>query len=720
MEVHRCRFVEYQPAAINALDFTPVTVKETRVAVGRANGNIEIWDPSYKYRLEKTLPGGEGLSIESIVWAHQSVVTNPQDYEDKEELKADVKELLDQPPRLFSSGLNPYIIEWDTTTMTAKKSCDSNGGAVWCLAVNSTGIRLAAGCEDGCIRLFNIADGNLEYIRSFAPQNGRVLSVAWAPNDSYIASGGSDSAVRIWDSATGQSLQRMTVSKKRNEQTLVWAVAAVNKLGTLKQSFHAHGADILCLAASKDGKQVFSAGVDRKITAFRRSHLKKKNENDTGSQWINVGSRRYHWHDIRAIALDDRSHINSIISGGVDVELVACPAAEFPKLIQNRLPPFPHKYLASVSRSKKLVMASFFDSICLWKLGKSATADLISTKPAIPEMLQPHQLLLTLKLKPDCNITSSCLSEDANWIAVSDVENVRLFRVSEGDESGQLIVKKQRSFERELDEYLGEQGAANGAHHVRFTPDSQKLIIVTTESRILIVDLSNWENEEFEIMREFGHHRGFDSEGKNIENSTISTVVSIAVSSDGQWLGTADDKNNIHVFNLDSLKHHIQLPRENIPHTALSFNEFRPNELLVSLANNAFYIYDVEHKRLTDWSRKHIDMSNCRLLEQRDRIRGVIYNPAEQNKMILYGSTFMCLVDLEDKEDTQLGKRKPGEDKTDDSPNSILPVSMSFQYQQILHCDFLGENKMVMIERPKFSVLENLPPSFYKAHFGAA
>ena len=56
---------------------------------------------------------------------------------------------------------------------------DSNGGAVWCLAVNSTGTRLAAGCEDGRIRLFDIEDGRLDYMRSFAPQNGRVLSLAW-------------------------------------------------------------------------------------------------------------------------------------------------------------------------------------------------------------------------------------------------------------------------------------------------------------------------------------------------------------------------------------------------------------------------------------------------------------------------------------------------------------------------------------------------------------
>jgi U3 small nucleolar RNA-associated protein 4 len=119
-------------------------------------------------------------------------------------------------------------------------------------------------------------------------------------------------------------------------------------------------------------------------------------------------------------------------------------------------------------------------------------------------------------------------------------------------------------------------------------------------------------------------------------------------------------------------------------------------------------------------------MSKCRLVEQRDRIRGAMYNPADKNKMILYGSTYMCLVDIHDKPTPKkLGKRKnnsqndtktkPSTATTDDD----IPVSISYQYQQILSCGFLGPNQMVMIERPKFSVLENLPPSFYKAHFGA-
>ncbi|KAF7725831.1 U3 small nucleolar RNA-associated protein [Apophysomyces ossiformis] len=735
MEVHRCRFVEYQPAAINALDFTPPTVDRCRLAVGRANGNIEIWDPSHRYRLEKTIPGGQGLSVESLVWAHQSILVDQDEDDSPEEIAEQLKSLLQQPPRLFSSGLNPYIVEWDTTSLTAKKSVDSNGGAVWCLAVNSTSTRLAAGCEDGRIRLFDISNNQLEYISSFEPQKGRILSVAWSPDDDYIVSGGSDSAIRKWDVATGSTIQRMTVDRVRKEPTLVWSVAATRNntiisgdslgnlmfwdasRGAMRQSFRAHGADILSIVASRDGDLVFSAGVDRKLCAFRR--VQQSNKTHSKTQWLNIGSRRYHWHDIRALALDDRPSVNSIVSGGVDVELVSCPAREFPKLIQNRLPPFPHKYITSVSKSHKLIMATFDNSMSIWRLGKAGELDLSSRQTTIPEVLEPHQLILDLQLKPECNITSSALSEDAQWIAVGDIENTRLFKLQL---SGQATVKKERNFESTLNQYLAAHNAAAGSHHVLFTPGSEKLIIVTSESRILIVDLLHDGCEKFKVIREFGYHRGLDNKENVIEGSKVATVITLAVSSDGQWLATGDDDNKIHVFNLDSLQHHITLPRLSSPHTALSFNEFRPSELFVGLASNEFYIYNVEQNKMTDWSYAHSDQTNSRLLNMRDRIRGVAYNPADENKMIIYGSTYMCQVDMSKgrpRGGSQPTKRKAGQDelsKRTDTDNH-LDMSLSREYQQILSCGFLDRNSMVMVERPKFSVLEKLPPSFYRAHF---
>lgn len=47
-----------------------------------------------------------------------------------------------------------------------------------------------------------------------------------------------------------------------------------------------------------------------------------------------------------------------------------------------------------------------------------------------------------------------------------------------------------------------------------------------------------------------------DSEGHELDDPHVATVISIDVSSDGQWLVTGDDLNRIHVFNLDNLKVH--------------------------------------------------------------------------------------------------------------------------------------------------------------------
>ena len=78
MEVHRCRFVDYTPGMITALAFshrsneTEVSPKQLRLAVGRSDGSIEIWNPrnsKNKWLLESTILGGSGRSIEGLLWA---------------------------------------------------------------------------------------------------------------------------------------------------------------------------------------------------------------------------------------------------------------------------------------------------------------------------------------------------------------------------------------------------------------------------------------------------------------------------------------------------------------------------------------------------------------------------------------------------------------------------------------------------------------------------
>ena len=115
--------------------------------------------------------------------------------------------------RLFSAGQHAIVTEWDLATLQAKvrvlppppvlcflaldargsdaasppaaaaavgfhararaqAHADSFGGPVWAMACDRAGERLAIGCEDGCVRLYDLSDGGLTYLRSFEPQRG--------------------------------------------------------------------------------------------------------------------------------------------------------------------------------------------------------------------------------------------------------------------------------------------------------------------------------------------------------------------------------------------------------------------------------------------------------------------------------------------------------------------------------------------------------------------
>lgn len=178
-------------------------------------------------------------------------------------------------------------------TLIMQRTISSQAGAIWSLASNPASTLLALGCEDGSVRILSLADDTLEHIRRFDRVKCRILSIAWGPpvhavpqskpssssdtsddedeeewKDEWLVTGGSDSALRKWDVATGRVMDRMGTDRARGERTLVWAVGVLgdgtivsgDSMGTVKfwdaqtctqtQSFTAHGADVLCLAIS--------------------------------------------------------------------------------------------------------------------------------------------------------------------------------------------------------------------------------------------------------------------------------------------------------------------------------------------------------------------------------------------------------------------------------------------------------------------------------------
>ncbi|ORX63923.1 WD40 repeat-like protein [Basidiobolus meristosporus CBS 931.73] len=789
MEVHRCRFVDYTPAAINALTFAPKSTKPL-LACARAGGDIEIWNPK-NWHLEKIIPGGASYNIEALTWAHQ-IVLGDDDYDTPEEKAEAQKKLLSESPRLFSAGLNSLITEWDLTTLCPKQTIDSHGGAVWCLAANNSGTKLAVGCEDGCIRIFNIIDGDLSFERSFVKQKARILSLAWSPDDKVIVTGSADSSIRKWDVKLGRPTSRMTVERFGREDTLVWAVKILKngcivsgdslghvkfwdgEMGTMIQSFNAHSADILCVVANEEGNTVFTSGVDRKVIQFRLvenanyTPVSRKKKDSSSAEapksemkWILAGTRRYHSHDVKALALDESRPVNALVSGGVDVQLVVCPAAEFPNMNQWRLPYFPQKPLISMSKAKRLLMCRFPNSIRVWKLGKAAPpmqpyGNLeIGTDLGLIENLES---LLEIKLKDENHIIASAISEDGQWIAVSDIYNIKLFRLTENPSNPSVVkIQKIKSFPSEA--VTSRLNPYKGAHHILFTPDSSKLVIATTDSYIKIIDLSEWENGSFEILRTFGQHHGdgmmTDDEAQN-DDDRVGTISSLSVSADGQWLASGDLFNRIFVYNLDALQYHCTLPKFSSVHTGLYFHSYSPT-LVVPLSSNEFYLYDIEAKRLTDWSRQYSQNLPTRFMQLKEKIMGVSFNPARKNTIMLWGANYMCMVDITKpvEKDTiiNIAKRKRIEITKEQSkiskeirkkitesnfnPKVISALTLEanqpmgqkmmqfdqnfqalFKYQPLMFLDFTGPDSLCVVERPWFAILEKLPPSFYKAKYG--
>jgi WD40 repeat protein len=108
---------------------------------------------------------------------------------------------------------------------------DSFGGAVWCLSVNDSGRLLAAGCEDGSVRLYDLSNGNFLFKRSLARQESkpgflhsffvpdtetgmltsiyhgvgvseRIVSLAWRTGKDMLAVGSIDSTIRVYNAET--------------------------------------------------------------------------------------------------------------------------------------------------------------------------------------------------------------------------------------------------------------------------------------------------------------------------------------------------------------------------------------------------------------------------------------------------------------------------------------------------------------------------------------
>ncbi|KAI8619181.1 WD40-repeat-containing domain protein [Chytriomyces sp. MP71] len=820
--IHRCRFVSYVPSAINALAYN---ADSHRIACARANGDIEIWHAT-TWTLERTIPGiVGGGSIESLVWVGEQ---EEEDEDDDEEVEEDRD---GSPPnvnghnrhsnhirapktRLLSAGLDGYVTEWDLVALAPKNRVESGGGAVWSMAVDVKGRRVALGCEDGCVRVFDVTLESLMFVASCDRQDGRILSVAYHPTKPIIAAGSSDSCIRLYSSTNYRLTSRLTVDTRPRDETLVWTLAYLSNgtlvsgdsLGTvsfwdadsntLMRALKSHYADVLCLAATANGTTVYSSGVDRRVLQYclvdnslevQQNYMKSrgrrmgKKEKLYARNWVLSGDRRFHSHDVRALALCEEKPIDALVSGGVDATfIVSHTIAKFPECKQQRQAMFPQRPLVSLAREARLVLARFDDHVKVWALGQSVESCDANHVGDKLNVIKKERLIAEVKIKAITNLTASAMSDDGTLLTVSDLFSTRLFSITLSSHNGPAIITRAKQFPS--------PDLIPGSSSITFTPDSKRVILAGTDSVVRVVDVSDSRGGEFPLLTAFTEHRVgrvdedemedvVHENGVGKKRSSVELVATLSVSGDSQWLATGDLANRIHVFNLDRLKHHATLPNFPSQHATFSFS-VDSSVLAVILASNEIFLYDAEKVRLTDWSRANSHLLPERLLKRPEHAMGIVSSETVPGKIVLWASDYMCTLDTrkalkpeshvarkrkksqklatsgvpatEEKKIVNggLAHRTPSDtneaivilDSDDEdeaaaeeqnpAPRGVSPpksnggsggsLNMQFGYGPTMFFEFLaGGKEAVIVERPVLSVIDSLPAGFYRKRYGS-
>ncbi|KAG8674308.1 U3 small nucleolar RNA-associated protein [Fusarium poae] len=500
MDIHRCRFVPYKPSAINAIAFSHPKTRSAqqgalaRLAIGRANGDIEIWNPQNgSWNQELIIPGGKDRSVDGLVW-----VNDPdQDLGDGR--------VVNGKSRLFSIGYTSTVTEWDLETGRPKRHASGQHGDIWCMAAQPGGsdkvglgvesqdsTKLVAGTIDGELVMYSIEDDDLRFQRVLLrspTKKAQMVSITFQSRRVAIV-GCSDSTIRAYDVTKGHMLRRMTLGADLGggaKDIIVWSVKCLpngnivsgdstgqvclwdGKTYTQAQRIQSHKQDVLSLAISADGTSILSGGMDRRTILYKQN-------SGAGARWSKVWGRRYHDHDVKCMASFESGKISVVVSGGPDANPVVIPLKEMGRENHRIMSSLPQQ-APLLSAPKARFVVSWWDrEVHIWLLRRSAT-EMIDSENI--DINQNRKLIKTIVVKGDSNITSATIDDEGSLLIVATAIDVKAFKLEHQDPVKPSDVRVSSS---ELPLKL----AGVGATKVQLSPNAQWLCAIQDGSHVAI------------------------------------------------------------------------------------------------------------------------------------------------------------------------------------------------------------------------------------------
>jgi WD40 repeat protein len=180
--------------------------------------------------------------------------------------------------RLCSTGNDGMLKMWQFPVVGPRPFLHPD--QVTCLALTADGSRLATGCGDKVVRLWNLKTGAKE--KDFAGHTLAITAVAVSAQQPWIASSSADKSIRLWNVADGKLLKAMTFPSVPQHvlflpdgKKLVAAMAdgSIRILqlpdGKEGKSLAGHTGAVNALALTSTGDLLISAGADKTVRVWK-------------------------------------------------------------------------------------------------------------------------------------------------------------------------------------------------------------------------------------------------------------------------------------------------------------------------------------------------------------------------------------------------------------------------------------------------------------------
>ncbi|XP_019391618.1 PREDICTED: U3 small nucleolar RNA-associated protein 4 homolog [Crocodylus porosus] len=680
-EVHRVRFFAFLPSGVRCLARGPA------LALARLDGALELYGPTASGFQEKAIPGHEARATQALSWAAGG--------------------------RLFGADLGGDVAEYDLQKLRIKYTVDGFGGPIWSLAADPGGTRLAIGCEDGSVKLFQVLPDKIQFERSLDQQKGRILSLSWHVSGTRIVAG-SINHLRVYNVDSGRIVQRIRVERRllssHRRECVVWGVAFLSDgtvvsadsagkvqfwdadKGTLLETHPVSSSAVLSLAVSEEEDSLVVGTSEGAVYQFQLLPVKR---GSTESRWVRTKPFQHHTHDVRAVAHSR----TALISGGLDAQLVIRPLMEkmhgqgYEAVLRKVT--FPHRRLVSCARKARLLLFQFPQHLELWRLGATNAAG--RDGEVLPVSRDPEHLL-QLKSKGPDHICCSCISPCGGWIAYATASRLHLHRLQL--ENGSVVAIQRVP---KLPKLLCP------VYQLLYSADSSRLFVASDQGSVHVVQL----------LEPGGckHLQTLCS-----PSGTAEAVQLLAVSADGDWLAATSSDWAINIYSLQQFKHHCTVPAYNCPVTAIAINP-ATNHLVIAHSDQQLFEFSIPEREYTAWSRGvqqhglHKDW-----LERDTPIAHIAFNPRQPTQLLLHDTHMLCILD----------KSLPLPDDNTPLNNQAFLKQLSVKarrghahafkickkYQPLLFMDLLDEDCLVVVERPLTDIQAQLPPPVQQKKFG--